>query len=119
MNKLFLNYIESWKGVYGKPTCYFYVFYFRLIQNANKIEKKRIEENNKNYMFNCLIKDGYTNEQIVKHVYKNKLEKKRLHQKLKELNINYYDVKTTTYFPILNKHGKYTTVYNNGTEIIF
>ena len=119
MNKLFSNHIEAWKGVLNKPTCYFYIFYFGIIQNAKKITKNNIEYNNKNYMFDCLLKDGYTNEQIVKHIYKNKLEKKRLRQKLKELNINHYDVKTNTNFPILNKHGNYTTLYINGTEIIF
>lgn len=119
MNKLFEKEIKFWKGINNKPTCYFYVYYFKRIQNVNKTKKNNNEEDNKNYMFNCLLKDGYTNEQIVKHIYKNKLEKKRLVQKLEEINVNSYDVKTTTCFPSLNKHGNYATVYYNGTEIIF
>jgi hypothetical protein len=118
MNKLFEKDIKSWKGVNNKPTCYFNVYYFRKMYNPNKTKKLHIQEEHKNFMFNSLLKDGYTHEQIVKHIYKNKLEKKRLTQKLKELNIN-NDIKTTTYFPKLNKHGNYTTVYYNGTEIIF
>ena len=29
MNKLFEKEIKSWKGLNDKPTCYFYVYYFR------------------------------------------------------------------------------------------
>ena len=119
MNKLFEKYIKLWKGVNNKPKCYFKVYYFNKIQNWDKTKKQQIEEDNKNYMFNCLLKDGFTHEQIVKHIHKNKLEKKRLTHKLKEINVKYYDVKTCTCFPTLNKHGNYTTVYYNGTEIIF
>ena len=116
---MFSNVIEFWKGANNKPTCYFYVYYFRRIQNVNKTKTNNNEKDNKNYMFNCLLKDGFTHEQIVKHIHKNKLEKKRLNHKLKEINVKYYDVKTCTCFPTLNKHGNYTTVYYNGTEIIF
>ena len=119
MNKLFEKDIKTWKGVNNKPTCYFNVYYFKKIRNYDKTKKQQIEEDSKNYMFNCLLKDGFTHEQIVKHIYKNKLEKKRLNHKLKEINVKYYDVKTTNCFPKLNKHGNYTTVYYNGTEIIF
>ena len=119
MNKLFEKEIKSWKGRTNKPTCYFYVYYFRKNQNSSITKRLNQEKESKEYLFKCLLKDGYTSEEIVNHIYNSKLEKERLNQKLKELNINHYDVKTITKFPVLNKLINYTTVYYNGTEIIF
>ena len=110
------NYIARWRGYKNKPTCYFYVSYFMNLREKQK-HRNYLEEH-KQYLFKNML-SNFTNEQIVKLLYKSKLEKIRLSKKLEELGIKSYEINSTTHFPKLNKHGNFSEVYFNNLEIIF
>ena len=55
MNKLFEKEIKSWKGRNNKPTCYFYVYYFRKNQNISTTKRLNQEKESKEYLFKCLL----------------------------------------------------------------
>jgi hypothetical protein len=111
--------IDSWKGFNNKPITYFYIHYFRQSKQIKlKAYIQRLQEN-KTFLFKCMLEDGFTSEQTVKLNLKSKLEKRRLSIKLKELNIEPYNVRIVTHFPKCNKHENFSEVYYNGTEIIY
>ena len=106
MNKLFEEKIKSWKGLNNKPTCYFYVYYFRNLRSNETIKKLKIENEHKDYYFKTSLSDGSTSEKIVNHIYNRKLEIKRLNKKLQDLNIKIYEITTT-------ECGKLNNTLNN------
>jgi hypothetical protein len=111
--------IDLWKGFNNKPKTYFYIHYFKQIkQRELKTYIQRLQENKK-YLFKSMLEHGFTSEQTVKLNLKSKLEKRRLSTKLKELNIEPYNVTIVTHFPKFNEHGNFSEVYYNKTEIIY
>ena len=92
--------------LWGRKRTFFYKYYF---------ERKEIKElrvkleryfDEKDFYFKCLIEDGYSLEQIVKIRFESNQRTKRLNNKLKELNLNYWDVKIYSSINFL------TAVYN-------
>jgi hypothetical protein len=97
-------------------------FYSNILHFSVKIEaqqkKRKEKEEEKNWHFKSMLKDGWTNELIVKYFYREKIEKIRLEARLKELNIKSYEISTQRYSD-LNKHGNLYSVFYKGTEIIY
>ena len=62
---------------------------------------------------------GLSNEKAVKLKHRCYLDKKRMNEKLKELNIKTYQCRIVTHIPQLNEHGNFSEVYFNDQEIIY
>ena len=62
------------------------------------------------FYFRCCKEDRLSTEQAVKLKYESKQRKKRLANKLKELNLNTWDISTTSSL-------RYLKAYHNGVEI--
>ena len=94
---LFLQSFEFKDYIYENKKCLprkrksFYKYYFR--HSLDRALKRKNETENKNFFFRCLLEDRYSSEQIVKIRFESNQRKKRLNNKLKELNLNYWDVK--------------------------
>jgi hypothetical protein len=92
--------------LWGRKRTFFYKYYF---------ERKEIKElrvkleryfDEKDFYFKCLIEDGYSLEQIVKIRFQTKQREKRLKIKLKELNLEPWDISTTSSsFHLTAKHN--------------
>ena len=78
---------------WGRKRTYFYKYYLQQkeIKELRARRERYFEE--KDFYFKCCLEDGYSLEQIVKIRFESKQRKKRLNNKLKELNLNYWDVK--------------------------
>ena len=111
--------IKEWKFDLktGGTRFRFYRCYLKSITENKKQREDKIFS--KNMRFKSMLKDGYTNEKIVKILYKQKIEKIRLEARLKELNISIYQISYQSYFPDLNKHGNLRSAFFKGTEIIY
>ena len=120
MNQLLIDSLEMeifrWHD--RRPKTYFYKYYLGK-KSYKREEERKYKEKHRLFRFNCMLEDGFTNEQIVKLFYKSRLEKKRLSKKLIELNIEPYMVNSIIHFPILNKNGNFSEVYYNNVEILF
>jgi hypothetical protein len=62
---------------------------------------------------------GLSNEKAVKLKHRCYLDKKRMKEKLKQMNIKHYLCRIITHIPSLNKHGNFSEVYFNDQEIIY
>jgi len=62
---------------------------------------------------------GLSNEKAVKLKHRCFLDKKRMKEKLKQMNIKHYLCRIITHIPSLNKHGNFSEVYFNDQEIIY
>jgi hypothetical protein len=71
------------------------------------------------FYFSTMLKDGFDMETAVRLKYKSKLEKIRLNNKMKELNINPWEISSRECFPRTNKHGNFKSVWYKGDEILF
>jgi len=95
---------------------YFYKWYFdkhSMTKKQNSIERF-IHDND------FWIKmSGLNNENAVKLKHKCNLDRSRMRLKLKELNIQIYEVSKTTHIPRLNQHGNYSEVYLKNQEIVY
>ena len=97
----------------------FYRFNFQTIRIIDAQKKRKEKEEEKNWRFKSMLKDGYTNEKIVKLAYRRKLENIRLTARLKELNITIYEINHKYHSTDLNNPGNLSTVFYKGTEIIY
>ncbi len=98
--------IEYW----GRKRMYFNKYYFqkpRVIQMMTKLQRQTSHDD---FYFRCYKEDGFTTEQAVKFRYESKQRKNRLAKKLKELNLNIWNVSTT-------ETRQYLKAYHNGVEI--
>jgi hypothetical protein len=99
--------IEYW----GRKRMYFNKYYFqkpRVIQMI--IKRKQHVEMYDDFYFRCCKEDRLSTEQAVKLKYESKQRKKRLANKLKELNLNTWDISTISSL-------RYLKAYHNGVEI--
>ena len=78
---------------WGRKRTYFYKYYFQQKKLKEFRERRERYFEEKDYYFKCCLEDGYSLEQIVKIRFESNQRKKRLNNKLKELNLNYWDVK--------------------------
>ena len=125
INEEFKNQLTKWKES-GKRRPYFSKYYLNKLQcnpRYMRLKDARIknEENNK-YIYKYCLEDGFTMEETIKLYYKIKVEKIRLANKLKELNINPWEVQKTNADIKLssrNKPGNLTKAFYKGNEIIF
>jgi hypothetical protein len=95
---------------------YFYKWYFSDTSMQKKKEKitRFISDND------FWIKvSGLSNEKAVKLKHRCFLDKKRMKEKLKQMNIKHYMCRIITHIPSLNKHGNFSEVYFNDQEIIY
>jgi nicotinic acid mononucleotide adenylyltransferase len=74
------------------------------------IKRKQRIERNDDFYFKCCKEDGFTTEQAVKLRYASKQRKKRLANKLQDLNLNMWDISTT-------ETRQNLKAYHNGVEI--
>ena len=98
--------IEYW----GRKRMYFNKYYFqkpRVIQMMTKLQRHNSHDD---FYFRCYTEDGFTTEQAVKIRYESKQRKTRLAKKLKELNLNIWNVSTT-------ETRQNLKAYHNGVEI--
>ena len=98
--------IEYW----GRKRMYFNKYYFqkpRVIQMMTKLQQHNSHDD---FYFRCYKEDGFTTEQAVKIRYESKQRKTRLAKKLKELNLNIWNVSTT-------ETRQNLKAYHNGVEI--
>ena len=95
---------------------YFYKWYFSDTSMQKKKEKitRFISDND----FWIKI-SGLSNEKAVKLKHRCYLDKKRMKEKLKQMNIKHYLCRIITHIPSLNKHGNFSEVYFNDQEIIY
>ena len=95
---------------------YFYKWYFSDTSMQKKKEKitRFIKDND----FWIKI-SGLSNEKAVKLKHRCFLDKKRMKEKLKQMNIKHYLCRIITHIPSLNKHGNFSEVYFNDQEIIY
>ena len=95
---------------------YFYNWYFSDVSVQKKKDKiKRFIDRNDYW----IKMSGLSNEDAVKLKHRAFLDNKRMKEKLKQINIKIYQVKTITHIPSLNKHGNFSEVYFKGQEIIY
>ena len=98
--------IEYW----GRKRMYFNKYYFkkpRVIQMMTNLQRHNSHDD---FYFRCCKEDRLSTEQAVKLKYESKQRKKRLANKLKELNLNTWDISTTSSL-------RYLKAYHNGVEI--
>jgi hypothetical protein len=60
-----------------------------------------------------------SNEKAIKLKHRCYLDKKRMNEKLKVLNIKTYQCRIVTHIPQLNEHGNFSEVYFKDQEIIY
>ena len=96
--------------IWGRKRTYFYKYYFER-QDIKELRARRERYfEAKDFSFKCWLEGGYSLEQIVKIRFESKQRKKRLNNKLKELNLIYWDV--TTY-----ESSNFLKAVYNGSEI--
>ena len=88
--ELLKRYIMIW----GHKRTYFYKHYFERDEIRKQKENRRRQVDYKEFFFKCLLEDGYTVKQIIKQRYEMNQCNKRLNIKLKELNLEKWQIKT-------------------------
>ena len=95
---------------------HFYKWYFNQSQMYKKKDKiKRFINDNEFWIKMSRL----SNEEAVKLKHRCFLDKKRMKEKLKQMNITTYQCKTITHIPTLNKHGNFSEVYFKDQEIVY
>jgi hypothetical protein len=97
---------------------YFYKWYFSDHWQGMQKKKDKIKRFIDRNDF-WIKMSGLSNEDAVKLKHRAFLDNKRMKEKLKQINIKIYQVKTITHIPSLNKHGNFSEVYFNDQEIIY
>ena len=75
-----------------------------------KLQKRQRQTRDDDFYFKCCKEDRLSTEQAVKLRYASKQQKQRLANKLQELNLNIWDISTTSSL-------RYLKAYHNGVEI--
>ena len=103
---------------YRKRTS-FNIYYFSLLNtiNSNINKERKYNDERKDYYFKCCLQDGYCLEQIVKLRYEQNQRKKRLNLKLKELNLNIWEIETHTTNNSLIAYHKNKEIFNEKCTI--
>jgi hypothetical protein len=124
INEEFKKRVNNWKDS-GKRRSYFSKYYFndlKYFRGYLRLKNARIKKEEDNeYKYKCCLEDGFTMEETIKVYYRLKLEKIRLANKLKELNINSWEITTTSFFNYSsrNKEGNFIKAFYKGNEILF
>ena len=105
--ELLKRYIMIW----GRKRTYFYKHYFERDEVKKQRENRIRQLDSKEFFFKCLLEDGHTVKQIIKQRYEMNQCKKRLNIKLKELNLEKWQIKS-------RENNTHLQAYYNG-EIIF
>ena len=110
------NEISRWKvsNLHSKYKKNFYKWHFF----GMDIKKEKITRFIKENDFWIKI-SRLPNEKAVKLKHRCYLDKKRMNEKLKELNIKTYQCRIITHIPQLNEHGNFSEVYFKHQEIIY
>ena len=106
--------IRKWNG----SSMYFTSYYFAIWGSGRKkldTVKRFIYHND----FWIKSMSELSNEEAVKLKHRAYLDKKRMHSKLKELNIKLYQCQITTHIRKTNAPVNFSKVYYKGTEIIY
>ena len=98
--------IEYW----GRKRMYFNKYYFQKPGVIKMMTKLQRHNSHDDFYFRCYKEDGFTTEQAVKIRYESKQRKTRLAKKLKELNLNIWNVSTT-------ETRQNLKAYHNGVDI--
>ena len=110
--------ISQWEvsNLFSKRKQYFHKWYFSLLSMEKKKEKitRFISDNDFWIKISRL-----PNEKAVKLKHRCYLDKKRMNEKLKELNIKTYQCRIITHIPQLNEHGNFSEVYFKDQEIVY
>ena len=110
--------ISQWEvsNLFSKRKQHFHKWYFSLLSMEKKKEKitRFISDNDFWIKISRL-----PNEKAVKLKHRCYLDKKRMNEKLNELNIKTYQCRIITHIPQLNKHGNFSEVYFKDQEIIY
>ena len=100
----FQDYLYENKKCLPRKRKSFYKYYFR--HSLDRALKRKNDTENKEFFFRCLLEDGFSSEQIVKIRFETKQREKRLKLKLKELNLEPWDISTTSSsFHLTAKHN--------------
>ena len=105
------DWATDWRGT---GTC-FNRYYFNS-SARKKLEKVKEFIHNNNIRF-CI--GGHTNKELIKAKQNYDNDKKRMHAKLKELNIKYSECKVESPLCNRNMRGIISKVYFKGQEIIY
>ena len=112
------NEISRWKvsNLHSKYKQNFYKWYFFGPYMEKKKEKltRFISDNDFWIKISRL-----PNEKAIKLKHRCYLDKKRMNEKLKVLNIKTYLCRVVTHIPQLNEHGNFSEVYFKDQEIIY
>ncbi len=112
------NRISRWEvsNLFSKRKVSFHKWYFSFSSMEKK--KEKITEFISDNDFWIKI-SRLPNEKAVKLKHRCYLDKKRMNEKLKELNIKTYQCRIITHIPQLNEHGNFSEVYFKDQEIIY
>ena len=109
--------IKRWEfeNLFSKRKQYFHKFYFSFFSMDKKEKITRFISDNDFWIKMSRL----SNEKAVKLKHRCYLDKKRMKEKLKQMNINFYHCRIITNIPQLNKHGNFSEVYFKDEEIIY
>ena len=111
------NEISRWEfeNLFSKRKQYFHKFYFSFFSMDKKEKLTRFINDNDFWIKMSRL----SNEKAIKLKHRCYLDKKRMNEKLKELNIKTYLCRVVTHIPQLNEHGNFSEVYFKDQEIIY
>ena len=109
--------IKRWEfeNLFSKRKQYFHKFYFSFFSMDKKEKITRFISDNDFWIKMSRL----SNEKAVKLKHRCYLDKKRMKEKLKQMNINFHHCRIITNIPQLNKHGNFSEVYFKDQEIIY
>jgi hypothetical protein len=109
--------IKRWEfeNLFSKRKQYFHKFYFSFFSMDKKEKLTRFINDNDFWIKMSRL----SNEKAIKLKHRCYLDKKRMNEKLKELNIKTYLCRVVTHIPQLNEHGNFSEVYFKDQEIIY
>ncbi len=111
------NEISRWEfeNLFSKRKQYFHKFYFCFFSMDKKEKLTRFINDNDFWIKMSRL----SNEKAIKLKHRCYLDKKRMNEKLKDLNIKTYLCRVVTHIPQLNEHGNFSEVYFKDQEIIY
>ena len=111
------NEISRWEfeNLFSKRKQYFHKFYFSFFSMDKKEKLTRFINDNDFWIKMSRL----SNEKAIKLKHRCYLDKKRMNEKLKVLNIKTYQCRIVTHIPQLNEHGNFSEVYFKDQEIIY
>ena len=103
---------------WGRKRTYFYKYFLEKKEIKELRARREIYFEEKDFYFKCLLEDGYSLEQIVNIRFETNQRKKRLNKKLKELNLNYWDVKIYSHINFLKAVYNSIEIFNESFNLI-